>query len=84
MLNSGRIRYFQHVESIHGSIGGWGDPDIGALLGSFWMDDFGGTESGVRNFDNKLVHEIEHVMGRGHFPDANTDQTPNSLACSGL
>lgn len=84
MLDGGEIRYFPHVESIHGDYAGWGAPELGALLATFWVDDFGGTESGFRNFDNKLIHEVEHAMGRPHFPDANSDQTPNSLACSGL
>ncbi len=83
LLESGRIRYFAHVESIHGSYGGWGGPEIGAVLGAFWVDDFGGTASGHPNFDNKLVHEIEHAMGRGHI-DAEGSDTPNSASCSGF
>lgn len=83
LLLSGRIRYFAHVESIHGPYGGWGGPEIGAVLGAFWVDDFGGAPSGHPNFDNKLVHEIEHAMGRDHV-DASGSDTPNSRSCSGF
>jgi hypothetical protein len=83
LLASGKIRYYQYVESVHGDFGGWGGPDIGAILDSAWVDDFGGTATGARNFDLKLIHEIEHVMGRGHIDNLGID-TPNSSQCAGF
>jgi hypothetical protein len=83
LLASDQIRYYDYVESIHGEYGGWGSPEIGAILDTGWVDDFGGTAAGASNFDLKLIHEVEHAMGRDHVP-GSTIHTPNSNACSGF
>jgi hypothetical protein len=82
LLASGRIRYYPYVESVHGNYGGWGSPEIGVLLDTGWVDDFGGTPTGHGNFDMKLVHEIEHAMGRGHVEGSN--ETSHSASCAGF
>lgn len=81
LLASGRLQFYEWQEQ-DGSIGGWGSTEIGVLLADFWIDDFGDPAGRSQpSFDNKLVHEIEHAMGRGHV---EPNQTPNSLACDGL
>lgn len=83
LLQAGQLRYYPYVESIHGNYGGWGHPSIGAILDTGWVDAFGGTPTGAPNFDRKLIHEIEHAMGRNHI-DTEGVETPNSAACAGF
>jgi hypothetical protein len=79
LLSEGRLQFFEWQD---GDKAGWGNVDIGALLADFWVDDFGDPQGrSTPSFDNKLVHEIEHAMGRPHV---EYNQTPNSLACDGL
>jgi hypothetical protein len=80
LLAAGKIRYFPSGD--YGNVGGWGDPEMGALLDEAWVDDFGGTATGYGNFDMKLVHEIEHAMGRGHVEGST--ETPHSASCAGF
>lgn len=81
MLADGTLRYFEHQQWYKAY--GWGNPMIGALLASFLVDLYGvpGGPS-QRTFDNKLVHEIEHAMGRLEHP--TYDQTANSVVCAAL
>lgn len=83
LLSTGMIRYFAHVQEIHGEYVGWGAADFGVLLAEQWIDHFGGTLTGYPNLDRKLVHEIEHAMGRDHI-DAYGYETPNSAVCAGF
>jgi hypothetical protein len=63
---------------------GWGDPEIGVLIGSGVIDTFGDPGNpNVGAFDRILVHEIEHAMGREHIDSTSTD-TPNARQCSGM
>lgn len=87
LLSEGRFRYFPHQE-LYEKYTGWGgrwgagEKESGVLLATFWPDDFGDPKGlGYPNFDNKIAHEIEHVMGRDHI---GPDQTLNSRACAGL
>ncbi len=81
LLNTGRLQLYEWQEQ-DGNIGGWGSPAIGVLPGDSWVDDFGDPAGrGIPSFDDELVHEIEHAMGRNHV---EPNQTPNSLACDGL
>jgi hypothetical protein len=80
LLAAGGLRYFQQ-QDWYEEYAGWGSPALGAMLASFWVDQFGAPGgTGQRNFDNKLVHEIEHAMGRLDHP--TPDQTANSYHCA--
>jgi hypothetical protein len=80
LLAAGRLRYYAYHEA-YGSVGGWGSPEVGALLDSGWIDGFSDSDP---NLQGKLIHEIEHAMGRlEHYTTMGYNQTLNENACSG-
>lgn len=77
---AGRLQYYDSL--VGDGAGGWGDPGIGVLISTSWIDIFGNTGNpNLSTFDRVFVHEVEHAMGREHIDDSGTD-TPNSRECS--
>lgn len=64
----------------YGNIGGWGSPQIGALIDEVWFRDFA---SGDPNLVAKVMHEIEHAMGRlDHVVVNGTNMSRNEATCA--
>jgi hypothetical protein len=62
-------------------IGGWGSPELGALMDEGWIDAFGETDP---NLIGLIVHEVEHAMGRSHVSETvRPIVTPNQQLCGG-
>jgi hypothetical protein len=89
LLEDGRLRYFDGSDNPaeYGDAGGFGSVALGvALDADYWLRYYGSTDPIGRTFDNGLVHEIEHTLGRTHTVDPNAPGVPtteHARACGG-
>lgn len=74
-----KFRTYPYREE-YGNVAGWGSPEIGALLIREWFDRF---QSGDPNLIAKIMHEIEHAMGRMEHVTVNGyPMSRNEYACA--
>jgi hypothetical protein len=76
MLAAGELRFFEWIE---GDAAGYGHPNTGIQIAAGIVTRYDPLQPDP-DFENVLVHELDHVFRRDHI-DAGGDNTPNTALC---